>query len=87
MNTGPKRGPVPIERAPRALTPRLQHIAAHAVGTSVTGTGPAAYDEILVFGQEIDALRHILGKTDWVYAAVSHGQPFTDALNGSRNPS
>lgn len=58
---------------------RKQHVVAH-VDEDTEHMPDASYDEVLVFGQEIDALRHILGKPGWVYAAVAHGQSFTEAL-------
>lgn len=58
--------------------PRLQHVVAHE-NEHVEGV----YDEVLVFGQEIDALRHLLSKTGWVYAAVPHGRSFADALKAA----
>jgi len=63
------------EKAKRTPGPRMQHVIAHRTDPNMT-----TFDEVLVFGQEIDALRAILGKPDWVYAAVQHGASFVAAL-------
>lgn len=63
---------------------RLQHVVAHVKPDTDHMPDPA-YDEVVVFGQEIDALRHTHGKTGWVYAAVAHGQSFTDALKAAKS--
>lgn len=73
---------------PDKLHPRrLQHVVAHVVepdaAARVTLRSDQAFDEVLVFGQEIDALRHTHGKTGWVYAAVKHGQSFVEALKAA----
>lgn len=59
--------------------PRLQHVVAHIAGPTID-----KFDEVVVFGQEIDALRHIVGKQGWVYAPVAHGQSFTQALKAAQ---
>lgn len=55
----------------RRVGPRAHHVVAH-----VAATDAAAYDEILVFGTELDALRHIVGKAGWEYRALANGQVF-----------
>lgn len=62
---------------------RRQHVVAHRVAPTRDVENPPIFDEVVVFGQEIDALRHILGQPDWVYVAVEHGQPLTEALKAS----
>jgi hypothetical protein len=60
---------------------RLQHVVAHI--HSRIG-GEPQFDEVVVFGQKIDALEYCHGKTDWVYAAVPHGASFTVALKAAQ---
>lgn len=59
---------------------RRQHVAVRLHGEH-TWSAPA-YDEIVVFGQKIDALEHIVdhGRENWRYVAVSHGQSVAEAL-------
>lgn len=68
---------------PKKAGPRLQHVVAHVNENHVKHEG--IFDDVVVFGQEIDALRHIIGKPDWLYVAVQHGQSFKDALKAARS--
>lgn len=69
------------EAPKRQAGPRLQHVVAHVSDEHI----PAQhiYDDVLVFGQELDALRHTHGKTGWVYVAVAHGQSVVEALKAA----
>ena len=62
---------------------RLQHVVAHT--PEVTIDEKPHFDEVLVFGQKIDALEYCHGKPGWAYAAVAHGQSFVDALKAARS--
>lgn len=82
--TPPARPPVlpnPVVTK-RPAGPRQQHVVAH---TDPKYGIEGQYDEILVFGQKIDALEYCHGKPGWVYAAVSHGQSFAEALKAARS--
>ena len=59
-------------QAKPAKAARQQHVVAHRW----RGGEASVYDEILVFGTELEALRHIVGKHDWEYKALAHGQAF-----------
>ena len=59
-----------------AKAARQQHVVAHLADSNTDGTGKPRYDDVVVFGQEIDALRHIVGKDGWVYKPLAHGQAF-----------
>lgn len=62
---------------------RLQHVVVHVlVGLE---NPPMQFDDVLIFGQELDALRHIIGKSDWLYVAVAHGQSVAEALKVARS--
>lgn len=70
------------EKPKRTAGPRLQHVAARRAMHPINGTEMDAYDEVVVFGQKVDALEHIYqADGQWIYAALGHGQPLTDALN------
>lgn len=76
--------------AKRQSGARLQHVVArrqNSVGQQLGSTEPAPamlFDEVLVFGQKVDALEHIYQASGrWVYAAVSHGQSFVEALKAA----
>ena len=58
---------------------RLQHVVVlvHDAHT------PPRFGDVLIFGQELDALRHIVGKSDWRYVAVAHGQSVAEALKAA----
>lgn len=58
----------------RQTGPRQHHVAVHQAAADA-----AAYDEIVVFGTEIEALRHIVGKAGWEYKPLANGQPFSEA--------
>jgi len=60
----------PAKKAPRAH---------HVVARMNQEPGEGGYDEIVVFGTELEALRHIVGKADWVYAQLANGQQFSEA--------
>lgn len=57
---------------------RMQHVVVH-----VADPLQDLVDDVLVFGQEIDALRHIIGKPDWRYVAVPHGQSVAEVLKAA----
>jgi hypothetical protein len=59
---------------------RMQHVVVQLLPGGAAGT---AFDDMLVFGQEIDALRHIIGKPDWRYVAVPHGASVAEALKAA----
>ena len=61
----------PKEPTPKVKAARLQHVVAHRYQQA-----DGLFDEILVFGTELDALRHIVSKADWEYQALAHGQAF-----------
>lgn len=61
----------------KSPAPRQNHLVAHINNEP----GHTGYDDIVVFGTEIDALRFLVGKTDWVYAPLANGQKFTE-VNG-----
>jgi hypothetical protein len=73
---------MPDTPTPKKAGPRLQHVVAHRNDEKAN---PMLFDEIRIYGQELDALRAIIGKPDWVYAAVAHGQNFTDQLKAARS--
>ena len=62
---------------------RLQHVVAHQIEKNSAFDGDG-YDEVLVFGQKIDALEYCHGKPGWAYAAVAHGESFVEALKAAR---
>lgn len=68
---------------PRNVGPRLQHVVAHVNENHVPHEN--IFDEVLVFGQKIDALEYCHGKPGWAYAAVAHGQSFVEALKAARS--
>ena len=57
--------------------PRAQHVVAHIDDKLGTKANPV-YDDVYVFGTELEALRFMLGKPGLVYAALRHGQSFAD---------
>lgn len=54
--------------------PRLHHVAAHEVEGKYNDSGDVVYDEIVVFGTEIEVLRFVHGKSGWVYKRLANGQ-------------
>lgn len=60
---------------------RQQHVVVH-VGGGIDSD--PLFDDVLVFGTELDALRFILGKPDWLYAAVAHGDSVAEALKAAQ---
>ncbi len=73
MSDTPKKPPARLQ----------QHVVAHIDAEFGTKANPV-FDDVLVFGTEIDALRFIRGKPDWLYAAVAHGDSVAEALKGIR---
>lgn len=65
---------------PKKAGARLQHVVAHVQEDHLGD----CYDEVLVFGQKIDALEYCHGKPGWAYAAVAHGQSFGEALKAAK---
>ncbi len=63
----------------KPASPRLQHVVVH---TKAATGGPDEFDDVHVFGTELEALRYMLGKPDLVYAAVPHGASVREALAG-----
>ena len=57
---------------------RLQHVVVHETEDERPG-----FDDVIVHGQELDALRSIIGKSDWRYVAVRHGQSVAEALKAA----
>lgn len=77
MTTEDQGGKASVKASP-VKGPRLHHVAAHVAVLEGAEPGePALFDEVLVFGTELEALRHIVGKAGWVYKALANGQQFT----------
>lgn len=67
----------PEKTTPRAGSKKRQHVAVEVNG------GIPQFTDVVVFGQEIDALRHIIGQTGWKYVAVAHGESVAEALKAA----
>lgn len=65
----------PAKKAAPAKGDRLQHVAVETDGHVI--------DDVVIFGTELLALRHIVGKPGWEYVAVSHGQSVAEALKAT----
>lgn len=57
---------------PAPKSDRLQHVAVETDGSVI--------EDVVVFGTELLALRHIVGKPGWEYVAVRHGESVRAAL-------
>lgn len=58
--------------------PRLHHVAVHDV---LDPDGKTRFDNVVVFGTELEALRFIIGQPGWSYQRLSNGQQFAE-VNG-----
>lgn len=66
------------EKKARTVGPRQHHVAVH-VRPVGAGSSVELFDEIVVFGTELEALRHIVGKDGWTYKPLANGQTFSEA--------
>jgi hypothetical protein len=60
----------------RRQTPRTLHV----VVRQERKDGPRSFNDAVIHGQELEALRSIIGKPDWHYVALRPGESLAEAL-------